>query len=414
MPAQGPSRPATKTWLTALILGLASFLLFLAGIAYPNFPIFDEIQYLDSSRALLAGTTNLNPEAPPFGKLIIAGGITILGDNPWGWRVPGAVFGAVTLVGVFLFLVVLLDDYALALAGAMIALLNNFLYVLARTAMMDIYLVAFMMWGILAFTAALKLERLSLGRRRLLLLFSGLFFGLACASKWNAADALCVVVGIGVVLFFWPRRSSNPEILGYSSLLREAKLSWFLFSFTLVPLLAYAATFWPLCRSQRLPFSVNELISMNAFIWRFHNAIHGNDAIITPWYSWPLATKPMRSLSYLIGNWYVMWGGLVALLFCLRRFAHSLPETMIVLLYLVNWLQWAVTPQRCLYYYYYFPAAMFLGMAIPVALHRLPAHSLGVRLSVISVLPALCVFAYCIVHMANLPAPYDCMLGCWP
>lgn len=403
----------TRTWLTALVLGAGSLLLFMAGITYPNSPVFDEIQYLDSSRALLAGATNLNPEAPPLGKLIVAGSIALFGDNPLGWRASGAVFGSMTLVGVFLFLNVLLEDYALALSGSLITLSNNFLYVFARLAMMDIYLMGFMIWGLLAFTAALRLEHLNAIGRRLLFVLSGLFFGLACASKWNATDDLFVVVGVGVVLFSWSKRSTNPELVRYASHLREAKLGWFLLSFTVVPAVAYAVTFWPLCRSQHLPFSVGELISMNAFIWRFHNAIHGNDAIITRWYSWPLTTQPMRSLSYLVGNWYVMWAGLLALLFCMRRFIRSLPETLVVLLYLVNWLQWAVTPQRCLYYYYYFPAAMFLGMAIPVALHRLPARYHGIRLSIVSAVPAICIFVYCFPRMANLPPPYDCLLGCW-
>ena len=87
---------------------------------------------------------------------------------------------------------------------------------------------------------------------------------------------------------------------------------------------------------------------------------------------------------------------------------------MIVLLYSANLLQWAVTPQSCMFYYYYFPAAMFLGLAIPVALHRLPARVYGIRLSVVATLPALCVFAYCFSRMAHLPTPFDCMLGCWP
>jgi hypothetical protein len=54
-----------------------------------------------------------------------------------------------------------------------------------------------------------------------------------------------------------------------------------------------------------------------------------------------------------------------------------------------------------------FPAAMFLGMAIPIALCRIPSHYFGVRLSVVCVLPALCVFAFCFAHMAHLGAPYD-------
>jgi dolichyl-phosphate-mannose--protein O-mannosyl transferase len=83
-------------------------------------------------------------------------------------------------------------------------------------------------------------------------------------------------------------------------------------------------------------------------------------------------------------------------------------------LYAGNYLQWAITPQSCMFYYYYFPAAIFLGVAIPMALRQLPAQVFGVRLGTLSVLPALLVFAYCYPRMAHLPPPFDCALGCWP
>jgi hypothetical protein len=77
-----------------------------------------------------------------------------------------------------------------------------------------------------------------------------------------------------------------------------------------------------------------------------------------------------------------MWLGLIAVLVCARRFGRSLPETLIVALYAGNLLQWAITPQSCLhyYYYYYFPAATFLGVAIPVALRQFPERVWGIRL----------------------------------
>jgi len=76
-------------------------------------------------------------------------------------------------------------------------------------------------------------------------------------------------------------------------------------------------------------------------------------------------------------------------------------------------LQWAVTPQKLLYYYYYFPGAMFLGIAIPVALRGLPRRVFGIRLSVLCIVVAGCAFLYCYPHMAHLEAPFDCALGCW-
>jgi hypothetical protein len=153
---------------------------------------------------------------------------------------------------------------------------------------------------------------------------------------------------------------------------------------------------------------------MNVSIWRLHRADLGNRGIASKWYSWIFQVGPQRALSYLVGNWVIMWGGLLALGFCIRRMCNFLPEAFVVALYGGNLLQWAITPQKYLYYYYYFPAAMFLGVAIPVALHRLPRRIFGVRLSVICVVAAGCAFLFCLPHMAHLEAPFDCALTCWP
>jgi 4-amino-4-deoxy-L-arabinose transferase-like glycosyltransferase len=403
-----------RTSLAALLIGLCSLALFLSGIGRPSGAIFDESKYVDPAKALLAGIHDTSPDGPPLGKLVLAGSIAIIGDSPFGWRVPSAIFGAITLVGVFLLANLLFDDCALVLATVVLTLLNNFLYIFSRTAMMDIFLVAFAVWGVLAFTAALKLELLGAKKRRGLLAASGLLLGLACACKWNGVDELCVVAAIGGFLYLWSGKSKNPEIVQYGVNLREAGVGWFAAAFLLLPPLAYLATYWPYCRMLHLPFSTHVVIAMNIYIWRFHLAVVGNPPIIIPWYRWPVYTHPLRPLSYLVLNWYIMWVGLAAGIFCLRRFARSLPETLIVLLYGANLLQWAVTPQKCLYYYYYFPAAMFLGMAIPATLNRLPARLFGVRLSLVAVLPAMCVFAYCFARISNLPVPFDCALGCWP
>jgi dolichyl-phosphate-mannose-protein mannosyltransferase len=407
------SRIKFRTSLAALLLGICSWTIFVSGIGKPSFFIFDELRYVGPARAFLAGNPDPSPEGPPLGKLVIAGSIAALGDTPFGWRLPSSIFGAITLVGIFLLANLLLNDLTLAVAAAALTLFNNFLFIFSRTAMLDIFLMAFAVWGILAFTAALKMKSLGANQRRVLLASSGILLGLACACKWNGVDELCVAALIGVFLFLWSGKTKNPEIELYGRNLREAGAGWFAAAFLVLPLLTYLATYWPYCRLIHVPFSLPMVTGMTMDIWRFRLTSIGNPHLFVPWYEWPIYIKPVKTFSYLVLNWYVMGAGLVAGIYCLIRFARSLPETLIVLLYGVNLLQWAFTPQKNIYYYYYFPAAMFLGMAIPVALHRLPARLFGVRLSLVAVLRALCVFVYCLGQIAYLPTPYDCLLGCW-
>ena len=395
-------------------MGCGALALFLMGISNPPGMYFDEKLYVDAGNAVMAGSSDPSPYGPPLGKLIIAGSLAISGNNSFGWRWPSAVFGALTLVCVFLILELLVGDYTLALAGTVLALLNNFLFVFSRVAMMDIFLVGFVMLGVLGFLAALTVEGLTRAKRRALLVFSGTMFGCGLACKWNAIDELAVVIGLGGLLLFWPKGWKSEEFARCAANLREAGRVWFGISFLVLPVATYLATFWPLFRSEHVTFAPASVVAANAFIWKFHRGVAGNTGLIVPWYKWPLMTQPTRALSYLVGNWFVMWSGLVALLYCVRRFGRNLAETVMVLFYAMNMLQWIVTPQPCVFYYYYFPAAMFVGMAIPVALSRLPARYFGVRLSVVCLLPPFCVFMYCLAHMAHLGAPYDTMLGYWP
>ncbi|HSS99190.1 MAG TPA: hypothetical protein VLK33_19280, partial [Terriglobales bacterium] len=141
----------------------------------------------------------------------------------------------------------------------------------------------------------------------------------------------------------------------------------------------------------------------------------GNPVLYMAWYRWPFNVSPVGGFSYLVGNVVVMLAGLFALGVCAYRIAKnaSLPNLLVLSLYLANLLQWAVTPLRVLNYYYYFSAAMFLGPAIAFALHKPVSPKIfGVRLSLLIVILAAVFFLHWYPKMANLQAPWDCMLGC--
>jgi dolichyl-phosphate-mannose-protein mannosyltransferase len=403
-------RSRKSTW-TALALACFSLVFFVWRIAIPPNYSFDELQYINSARAFLAHEANPNPEAPPLGKLFIAGGIRLLGDNPYGWRVPSALFGAIALAGFFLWLNLLTGSYPIALTAALLTLLNNFLYVFSRTAMMDIYLVTFMIWGLLACTAAVMFDEISLTRRRAYFFVGGICFGFSCASKWNGVDALGIVLVVCLLLLTLPPAKLSGETATIAVGLREIGVPWLAVALLVAPVLAYTATFVPLMHSMGGSFSVHTFASMNVYIWRFHRAVPGNPPITEQWYAWPFHTGPTRDLSYLVGNWYVMFAGLLAILLCVRRFGRSVPETLIVTLYAGFLLQWGLTPQSCLYYYYYFPSALFLGAAIPLALRQFRSR---VDLNVVAIVPAVVVFLFCLQRMGHFTPPFDCALGCWP
>jgi dolichyl-phosphate-mannose--protein O-mannosyl transferase len=288
---------------------------------------------------------------------------------------------------------------------------------MSRVAMMDAFLVFFLLWGLVAYTAALELD-LRVTSRRILLYSAGVLLGLAGACKWNAVDTLLVLLVVSCALYWMANRSigdASSSMVRYSRNLRQIGIPSVLLGLTIAPVLSYSLTYWPLCRSLHLPFGIHQLVAMNLFIWRFHVAVTVNELITSAWYAWPLNTSPQRALSYLLGNPVVMWSGLAALLYCLQRFWKSLAvaEGLVVLLYTANLLQWAVTPAKGTFYYYYYPAAMFVGVAIAVALRSLPPRVFGVRVSLLLLVAAMVVFMWCYPRMAYLEAPWDCVFGCW-
>ena len=42
-----------------------------------------------------------NAEHPQLAKLIMAGGIKLFGDNPWGWRIGSVIFGLIAIVAMY-------------------------------------------------------------------------------------------------------------------------------------------------------------------------------------------------------------------------------------------------------------------------------------------------------------------------
>ncbi|HKJ55376.1 MAG TPA: phospholipid carrier-dependent glycosyltransferase, partial [Nitriliruptoraceae bacterium] len=119
-----------------------------ATVAHPDRIFFDEVYYVNDARDFLEfGVEDGFIVHPALGKMLIATSITIFGDTPLGWRLLGAILGA---IGVWLVYDLArrlglrisaagLAALALALDGVWIAQ--------SHTAMLDIHLGFFVVLG---------------------------------------------------------------------------------------------------------------------------------------------------------------------------------------------------------------------------------------------------------------------------
>jgi len=413
--------------VTSIVIACLTLLLLLARINKPNGLLIDEGIYVGIAQSLLKGTLGPMPrefsaasqgrQHPPMGPYLIATGIKVAGDNALGWRLASVVCGVLTVVALFLWTYLLLRDYWLAVTAASLTLFNCFLYVMSRTAMLDVFVFMFTIWAVLVFTMAVELE-VSQGARRGLILASGLLFGLGGACKWNAVDTLAGVLAVASVGLCCGKYIAlqNPRLRRSAENLRTIGFPTLALALIVVPALSYGITFVPVFHAMHTPLSLGTLVRMHSLMFTLTKAAPGIPTQYAPWYSWPFRLSPIREFSFLLGNPVVMWGGLLALAVCGRRLLKyiALPEGMVVCLYAANLLQWAVTPLKVPNYYYYYSAAMLLGIAIAVALdYPTRQRIFGVRPSLVVVLAASVVFLYCYPRMAYLEAPWDCMFGCW-
>ena len=108
----------TRPWIVALLIGLAAQTLFTVHIDRPTRIMFDEVHYVPAARAILDLEGPRNIEHPMVGKELIAAGMALFGDNPFGWRIMPSLAGTATVLGAFAFLWLLLGAMRLKIGGA--------------------------------------------------------------------------------------------------------------------------------------------------------------------------------------------------------------------------------------------------------------------------------------------------------
>ncbi len=112
-----------------------------------------------------------------------------VGSYPLAWRLPGAIFGVLTVAVLFLLARILFRRRTVAVLVGLFAVLDGMFFVQSRIAMNDVFTGFFIIAAYLLF-AWLWIERRSWRAFWLLMPAIGVLLGLALASKWVAAYAI--------------------------------------------------------------------------------------------------------------------------------------------------------------------------------------------------------------------------------
>ncbi len=378
--------------LWSVLVFAGSLALFLWGLGAARDVYFDETWYVPTARALINTGEMLHQEHPPLGKLLIACGMWIFGDNPLGWRAMSALFGSLTLVAALIWSFALLRDLGQALWASAITLCGSVVYVQARIAMLDIFLMAFCAFALTFFTLSLR-ERQSPKKSFVYAMLMGASLGLASACKLSGLFLLLGILAVWLLvglLKIWRVRFEDPKETDFFApdawgALTAPKA---LLAFALAPFLAYFLAYVPqmIHEGSILEFFVSQRRMIA--IMTGTSATHPYSSL---WFSWPAMTRPIWYLFHVEGaggagwsaqnpaqavvalaNPVVLYPGEAAILLSAWRWIvkREVGAMIVTVGFLSQYLPWAINPKGLEFFYYYFPALLCLGPALALAFFR--------------------------------------------
>jgi dolichyl-phosphate-mannose-protein mannosyltransferase len=424
-----PAAPAPRGWLAAtprnlVVIGLLVVIVSLAVLA-PGFTAakdvyFDETWYVPTARQWLATGEMLHPEHPPLAKMLIAAGVKAFGDNPLGWRAASLAFGALTVAAVWLWTLALTADVALSLFSAAITLVDGVVFVQARIAMLDIFLIFFCMLALAAYTMGERAQ----GRGGAVAwhLLSGVCLGLAGACKWSGfflAAGLVALKLFGALLRFWGARFEAPRPTDfYRPEAPRLGVVGGVAAYALAPFLAYFLCYAPqLLRAH----SLYEFIATHENMISIMTGKSADHPYKSLWWTWPGLWRPVWYLfdtppkeaggwtetataAAVVGlpNPFVLFAGEAAILWTLWAgvIQRARAPLIVAVAFFAQWLPWAVNPKGLEFYYYFYPSILCLGPALALAVGALqPPWRMGA--AAFATLAAVVMFVYFLPILAS-------------
>ncbi|MER7457212.1 phospholipid carrier-dependent glycosyltransferase [Micromonospora sp. NPDC126480] len=442
-----------RSWLaTGVVVAIAAILRFV-NLAHPPGKIFDEVYYARDAWGLVDRGVEWNYKDggpsyvvhPPLGKWLIglgewafgysdtehgvsAAGHLVTTAPEFAWRFSAAVVGTLSVLLLVRIGRRLFRSTVLGCAAGLLLALDGFHLVLSRTALLDIFLLFF----VLATFGALVLDRDARRRRwaRALAdgldpgrpgragrpaggwrtwpwwrLAAGVLFGCACAVKWSALYFLPVFV---LLVVFWEvgaRRSAGVRRPWRDTLLDE--VPWLVLA-GLLMVVTYVATwsgwllgdegYYRVIDAQRwpnAPLSDTPVIGALQNLIEYHRAAYGFHAQLDdshkyqswPW-QWLLLGRPVAfywsgdgacgaascaSEVLLLGTPLLWWSFLPALvalawLGLARRDWRAGTILLCVAAGLLPWFWFAIAGGRTMFSFYAAPALPFLVLAVTYVL----------------------------------------------
>lgn len=405
-----------------VVLVVAAFGLYLPRIDYPDKFLFDEILHAFTANEYAEGNEDayswthpcrtfgsdeeclaVNPAAehepgrvgkylwdhPPLGKLFMAAGILVFGDNAFGWRIASAVMGAIGIAIAYRLGLRLSGRMSVGVLTAGLLLVDGLYFIYSRMGLVDIFVTVLSMSALLAFAGYLQAPP---DQVRWPLFSTGLLLGLGIATKWNAAYVgvcigVVVIVRMALLLRARWRPDSTPE---QQRGLRE-HLIWVPLALGLVPLAVYVLAYGQFFLEG---YSLSQFIDLQQEMYHVHATIRDGNTLASRWWQWPLALSNVWfgnrvwedgdvATIYANGNPVLYWAFLPSIIWLTGRWVAQRNPAVIVLAigFFGQWLPWMFI-DRSTYTYHFLPSVPFGCVAVAMLLVHLFQGNTGWRRTV--------------------------------
>jgi dolichyl-phosphate-mannose--protein O-mannosyl transferase len=409
------------SWVATGVIVLIAGVLRLYNLRWPPGKIFDELYYATEGHSLLKHGVEWDDNGgkyvvhPPLGKWCIALGEKIFGYNEFGWRISAAVAGIACVLILTRIARRLFRSTILGCTAGLLLALDGMQFVLSRTALLDIFLVFF----ILAAFACLVMDREQRRARWLAALDAGLdptdphagrkaklgvpwwrlgaavMLGCAGGVKWSA---IYYVLAFILLTMFWEittRRSAgvpNPisqaalPAIGWAAAMMGIVLTVYLLSWS-GWFLTDSGYFRHWLRDSGKPEgtfgALQNLWHYHVEAWKFHTGLSSKHQYQSwPW-QWLLLGRPVAfywsgdgpcgasscaAEVLLLGTPLLWWSFLPAIigmawLGIARRDWRVLAIGVAVAMGILPWF-WNELDNRTMFYFYAAPAGPFLVLAV--------------------------------------------------
>lgn len=350
--------------LMAMALALRWF-----NIAHPKGMYFDEIYYVDAAKQLWQGHDDPNSVHPPLGKWLIAlsikatkeiGGLEL--PEEVGWRAGSVLCGVLMVGATYGFALTIFNFNRVAAVAAGLFVATEHLHLtMTRISMLDPYLALFCLlgaWGSFAYFR---------GYHEIWAVLGAFSLGLATGCKWSG---LFTAFGCFLACLLIDRR----QYLDYTRSQR-----YFFWLVLLIPI-GFFLSYFQLFQEHGLQPETFKLI-FNQGERMVHFRADPKQFVHTYksyFWEWPLVLRPIW-LHYIepvkhvrtegicaMGVWWIWWGFTVLLLE--RMYTglfrnKDLVAGALVLLWLGQWLPWAVSTTGG-FFYYMLPEVPVMGLLV--------------------------------------------------